>query len=141
MRLDSRVAVITGASRGIGRAISLAYAREGASVVLAARSAAGLDEAAEEIRAPGARALPVPTDVTRIVFWEEARSVPLHDVLRPTPAAALLFGPEGGLTADEVTTAQDAGFVRAGLGPRILRAETAPIAALAILQYVGGDIR
>jgi 16S rRNA (uracil1498-N3)-methyltransferase len=51
----------------------------------------------------------------------------------------LLVGPEGGLEEREVEHAREAGFVVASLGPRVLRAETAPLAALAILQYLWGD--
>lgn len=55
--------------------------------------------------------------------------------LRPASAAAVvvLSGPEGGLTADEEAAAQAAGFVGVQLGPRVLRAETAPLALLAWL--------
>ena len=64
MRLQDKVAIITGASKGIGRALALGYAREGAHVALAARTADLLERAAEEVRALGRRALPIPTDVT-----------------------------------------------------------------------------
>lgn len=58
------VVVITGASSGIGRATARAFARRGASVVLAARRKEALDEVAQECRALGVRALAVPTDVS-----------------------------------------------------------------------------
>jgi 16S rRNA (uracil1498-N3)-methyltransferase len=59
----------------------------------------------------------------------------------PAPVApvALLVGPEGGFTEAERRLAADFGFVAAALGPRILRTETAPLAALALLQFVAGD--
>jgi 16S rRNA (uracil1498-N3)-methyltransferase len=54
-------------------------------------------------------------------------------------ATALLIGPEGGLTDEEVALALGAGFVSVRIGPRILRTETAGIAALAAMQTLGGD--
>jgi 16S rRNA (uracil1498-N3)-methyltransferase len=54
--------------------------------------------------------------------------------------ATLMVGPEGGLSADEVLRAESAGFVAARLGPRILRTETAGLAALASLQTLSGDL-
>jgi NAD(P)-dependent dehydrogenase (short-subunit alcohol dehydrogenase family) len=63
-RLDGQAIIVTGASQGIGRAIALAFAREGASIVLAARTADKLNAVAAGIRAGGGEALAIPTDVT-----------------------------------------------------------------------------
>jgi 16S rRNA (uracil1498-N3)-methyltransferase len=52
----------------------------------------------------------------------------------------LLVGPEGGLTEAESRLASDCGFQGVRLGPRILRTDTAPLAALAILQFLSGDL-
>ncbi len=53
----------------------------------------------------------------------------------------LLVGPEGGLTPDEIETCLANGFEAVGLGPRILRTETAGLAAIAALQALAGDLR
>ena len=60
----------------------------------------------------------------------------------PPPAGELrlLIGPEGGLTEDELAAARKAGFRAVRLGPRVLRAETAPVAAIAALQVLWGDL-
>jgi NADP-dependent 3-hydroxy acid dehydrogenase YdfG len=63
--LDGKVALVTGAGRGIGRAIAEAFAAEGAAVGLAARSRAELADVAGAIRARQGRALALPTDVTQ----------------------------------------------------------------------------
>jgi 3-oxoacyl-[acyl-carrier protein] reductase len=63
-QLEGKIALITGAGRGIGQAIALAYAREGAKLSLAARSVPQLEETATQCRKLGAEVLITPTDVT-----------------------------------------------------------------------------
>ena len=62
---------------------------------------------------------------------------PLHAA--PRPRLVALSGPEGGLSLDEEAAAVAHGFVRVGLGPRVLRADTAPLALLAWLALRAGD--
>jgi 16S rRNA (uracil1498-N3)-methyltransferase len=59
--------------------------------------------------------------------------------LKPLTAVSMLIGPEGGFGEDEIALARDHGFQICSLGPRVLRAETAPIAALAVVQVLLGD--
>jgi 16S rRNA (uracil1498-N3)-methyltransferase len=64
---------------------------------------------------------------------------PLASQTKPA-SCALLIGPEGGLTDQEVEQAHTHGYTGLSLGPRILRTETAPLAALTLLQYIWGDL-
>src|SRR5215210_9229899 len=64
LRLDGKVAIITGGGTGLGRAMALAFANAGADVVVGARRVGPIEETAELVRGLGRRALAVPTDVT-----------------------------------------------------------------------------
>jgi NAD(P)-dependent dehydrogenase (short-subunit alcohol dehydrogenase family) len=63
LRLKDRIALITGASRGIGRAVALAFAREGAHVLLLARTRKTLEEVDDQVRAQGGKATLIPLDL------------------------------------------------------------------------------
>src|SRR6516162_9432289 len=65
MELKDKIAVVTGGGRGIGRAIALAYASEGASLVLASRSQEALEETRTMVEDLGCQALVVPTDISQ----------------------------------------------------------------------------
>lgn len=58
----------------------------------------------------------------------------------PAEGVVLLIGPEGGLSDREVAQARAAGFQGLALGPRVFRTETAPVAALSVIQYLWGDL-
>ena len=74
MKLRDRKAFITGASRGIGRAVALAYATEGAVVALGARSMEPLEKLAAEIDGAGGRAVPIAIDVGSSESIEKAHA-------------------------------------------------------------------
>ncbi len=79
----------------------------------------------------------------KLLLWEEEKSNRLKSVLGSMPlpeTVAVMVGPEGGLSKDEVAAATRAGFIPVTLGSRILRTETAGIALLAILQFFWGDM-
>jgi 16S rRNA (uracil1498-N3)-methyltransferase len=79
----------------------------------------------------------------RLMAWEAGAGtmVPLRKALRgDEPAVTLLVGAEGGFTAEEAAAAAAAGFTLVGLGPRILRSETAAIVAVALVQAALGAL-
>ncbi|MCF6289619.1 MAG: 16S rRNA (uracil(1498)-N(3))-methyltransferase [Desulfobacterales bacterium] len=81
----------------------------------------------------------------KIIFWEEEKSRSLTGLFpgaaKTGPLSLLaLVGPEGGFSEQEVLQAIAAGFIPVGLGRRLLRAETASLAVVAILQYLLGNL-
>ena len=76
---------------------------------------------------------------TRLLLSPEGTATP-GDVAPPGGAVTVLIGPEGGLTDEEEQAAIAAGFTALRLGPRVLRTETAAIAALTLLQREFGDL-
>lgn len=96
-----------------------------------------------EVRGPVplADALAAVVGPCRVLLWAGAAR-PLREVLPAEPPAeiALLTGPEGDFTAGEVAACEAAGFVPAGLGPRILRAETAAVVAATLVTHRMRDL-
>lgn len=80
------------------------------------------------------------TAVTHALFLDPEGTVGVNGLTGPVRSVSLLVGPEGGLSPDERILATTAGFLRLRLGPRILRTETAALAALAALQGIWGDL-
>jgi 16S rRNA (uracil1498-N3)-methyltransferase len=80
----------------------------------------------------------------RFLIAAPSETVRLREALqgmgRPDPSIALLIGPEGGFTDEEVALARDKGAIAVGLGPRILRTETAAIVACALVLYELGEM-
>jgi 16S rRNA (uracil1498-N3)-methyltransferase len=80
----------------------------------------------------------------KIVFWENEPNPFDLEAFQPPGCAPeqilVMLGPEGGFTASEIDMVTAHGFITGGLGPRILRAETATIAAVTLVQYLFGDM-
>ena len=79
---------------------------------------------------------------TRLLLWEEERALPLRQALvqMPLVSVTLLVGPEGGFSVEEAESARAQGFRAVGLGPRILRVETAALVAVALTQSALGGL-
>jgi NAD(P)-dependent dehydrogenase (short-subunit alcohol dehydrogenase family) len=99
-RLDGKIALITGASRGIGAAVAERFAREGAHLVLAARTVGGLEEVDDRVRAGGGSATLVPLDLRDFIKIDELAAA-LHqrygrlDILVGNAAEFGTFSPLG----------------------------------------------
>jgi len=79
----------------------------------------------------------------KIIFWEdESRLLDIQLIAKSASVTKILLilGPEGGFTSREIEMAVNRDFVSASLGPRILRAETATLAACTLVQYLYGDM-
>lgn len=87
---------------------------------------------------PFATALAEVGEGLKLVLHHRAQTG-LDELPAPAGPVSLLIGPEGGLSAEEITAAEAAGFVPLRLGPRVLRTETAALAALSVLQWQWGD--
>lgn len=90
-----------------------------------------------------AEAAAAATHDLRLILWEEERTSSLKNRLDGTPdpgSVIVAIGPEGGFDPRETDLFIRHGFQSVSLGTRILRTETAAIAIVAILQYIGGDI-
>ncbi len=80
----------------------------------------------------------------KIVPWEQEQARSLKETLhnlKEEKSIAILIGPEGGFSPLEIEKTREAGWVPVSLGPRILRAETAAIAVLAVLEYERTEAR
>ena len=77
----------------------------------------------------------------KIMLWEEQGTslTPVLPAVAPAEAVVVV-GPEGGISRNEVEQAENLGYQPVGLGPRILRTETAGLAVMSILQYLYGDL-
>lgn len=85
---------------------------------------------------------PLPGPGPRLLFWEGESTVSLRPEHLSAPGpVSLLLGPEGGLHEQEAEEAKARGFQPVSLGRRILRAETATLAAVAIVQYLNGGLQ
>jgi NAD(P)-dependent dehydrogenase (short-subunit alcohol dehydrogenase family) len=105
MQLENRVALITGAGRGIGRAIALAYAREGARLALAARTRRDLEDTAQQAEALGALTCVVPVDVSDPTQVEDmvGQTVAKFATIDVLVNSAGIAGPVGPLQENDVS--------------------------------------
>ena len=108
LHIENKVALVTGASQGIGRAVAVALAREGARVVLSARGEAELDKTVEVVRLGGGEAFGVPADVSE----PEGIGMLLERVTRRFGGADILVINAGGPPAGTATDLGDEAWAR-----------------------------
>ncbi len=80
--------------------------------------------------------------ILRLLFWEEEKTTHLRDIgdINRADSIALMLGPEGGFSTEEVEQARLLGWRTVSLGERVLRAETATISAVSIVQFLAGNV-
>ena len=79
----------------------------------------------------------------KVFFWEEevvSLSTIEKNLDKKPKKIFIMLGPEGGFSEEEASAAKEKGFITASLGPRIMKADTASVAALSLIQFVFGDI-
>ncbi len=80
--------------------------------------------------------------ILRLLFWEEEKTTHLRDIgdINQADSLALMLGPEGGFSTEEIEQARLLGWRTVSLGERILRAETATLSAVSIVQFLAGNV-
>jgi 7-alpha-hydroxysteroid dehydrogenase len=132
-RVDGKVAIVTGAGRGIGAATAVALAEAGADVLLAARTKEQLEAVAEQVRAHGQRALVVPTDVD-----DEERLAALADQAVSELGRLDIVVNNAGGTAPRPFTATSAGYLQRSFHFNVVTAFVLSKAAVPHMLASGG---
>jgi short-subunit dehydrogenase len=124
------VAVVTGASAGVGRATAVEFARRGFDVALVARGKAGLEAAAKDVEAFGRRALPIPTDVARYDQVENAAAAAESEFgsidIWVNDAMTTVFAPLWDVAPDDFRRAVEVTFLGQVWGTKVALARMMP---------------
>ena len=130
--LSGKVALVTGAGRGIGRAIAIGFAEAGARLILVSRTLEQIEATAEQIRAKGGTATPIPCDVTDLGHVEALAG--RHEVLLAHPFDQSRIPEDQRFSSDEVARQLRAGGTTA-------RAFTAEEGVEAMVEYLASQAR